>query len=346
MKTRSKLELYGGRVEVKADTAIRIVSGIFQKIGCSKTAAVQIAEHLTDTSLCGVESHGLMRALQYVEQFQSGYMDAKATASIKTTVHNTHEVDGGGGSGIPAMHMAFDYGMQLANETGLSALAIRNVGHTGRHGAYADNAAQKGFLTIMTGGGNRKNWRQVAPYGGARAMLPTNPYCIGIPGGERGPVVLDFATSRIAGGWIYAARSAGAKLPPSCVIDKDGNPTRDPEDYFGGGAILPAGEQKGYAMALIAEIIGEAMLGPSTTESNWFLLTIDTTRYREKNAMRTAAEEVLAEIRACPPAPGFGRVEIPGERERDYRVRSNGVIAVPQATWEQICELAKELGTA
>ena len=74
-------------------------------------------------------------------------------------------------------------------------------------------------------------------------MLPTNPWCAGIPGGDRGPMVLDFATSKIAGGWIYAVRSAGALLPEGCVIDAEGNPTREPEDYFNGGAILPAGGQ-------------------------------------------------------------------------------------------------------
>ena len=92
-------------------------------------------------------------------------------------------------------------------------------------------------------------------------MLPTNPWCIGIPGGGRGPVILDFATSKIAGGWIYAAQSAGALLPEGCVIDAEGNPTRDPEEYFNGGAILPAGGHKGYALALVAELIGEGHVG-------------------------------------------------------------------------------------
>jgi LDH2 family malate/lactate/ureidoglycolate dehydrogenase len=179
----------------------------------------------------------------------------------------------------------------------------------------------------------------VAPHGGARGMLPTNPWCVGIPGGERGPVVLDFATSKIAGGWIYAARSAGALLPEGCVIDANGKPTRDPEDYFNGGAILPARAQKGYALALVAELIGEAMLGPSTTEGNWLLITLDATRFREAPAMRTAAEEVLDEIRNCPPAPGFERVEVPGEREREHREQSKGVVAVPEQTWRQILEL-------
>ena len=110
-------------------------------------------------------------------------------------------------------------------------------------------------------------------------MLPTNPWCIGIPGGDRGPVVMDFATGQVAGGWIYAARSAGAMLPEGCIIDRNGNPTQNPDDYFDGGAILPMGGHKGYALSLMAELIGEAMLGPSSPECNWFLLTIDTRNF-------------------------------------------------------------------
>ena len=343
-KTRSKLELRGGRVEVTADEARATVAAIFARLGCPEETCRAIAEHLTDTSLCGMESHGLMRTLQYAEQMESGYLRAKARPSVGQTETGAPLVDGGGGSGIPAMTLAYGHGMGLAAETGISALTVRNVGHTGRHGAFADAAAGQGFLTICMGGGNRTTWRQVAPYGGAKAMLPTNPWCIGIPGGERGPVVLDFATSKIAGGWIYAARSAGALLPEGCLIDRDGKPTRDPEAYFDGGAILPSGGHKGYALALMGELIGEAMLGPSTTEGNWLLIALDTARFRDGNALSSAAEAVLSELRDCPPAPGFERVEIPGEREREHRRRSNGVIAVPEATWRQIRELAERLG--
>jgi len=335
----SKLTLQGERLRVAAADAVGIVSEIFRRVGCSDGCAREVAEHLADASLCGVESHGLMRALQYVEQFRSGYMNPRASPRIVDTPRGALEIDGGGGIGIPVMRMAYEHGMQLAREHGVAALAVRNVGHTGRHGAFADDAAAHGFLTICTGGGNRHNWRQVAPHGGARALLPTNPWCAGIPGGERGPVVMDFATSKIAGGWIYAARSAGGLLPEGCVIDADGRPTRDPEDYFAGGAILPSGEHKGYALAVVAEMIGEALLGPSTTETNWLLITVDATRFRDAPAMQSAAESVLAELRECPPAPGFERVEVPGERERECRERANGIIHVPETTWQQIMAL-------
>ena len=93
----------------------------------------------------------------------------------------------------------------------------------------------------------------------------------------------------------------------------------------------------------MGELIGEALLGPSTTEGNWLLITLDTTRFRAAPAMTAAAEAVLDEIRNCPPAPGFDRVEVPGERERDYREQSMGMIGVPEATWRQILELRDDL---
>ena len=175
-------------------------------------------------------------------------------------------------------------------------------------------------------------------------MMPTNPYCIGIPGGNRGPVVLDFATSSIAGGWSYTARSAGTLIPEGCLINRKGNPSRNPEDYFEGGAILPAGQQKGYGLAMGVEIMPEAVLGPSTIEGNWLLLVLDTWRYREQEWMYRAEEAVSEELRNCHPASGCKRVEIPGERERDFRKETQVGIQVPERTWHQIQDLAHRLG--
>ncbi|MFT5503963.1 MAG: putative oxidoreductase [Gammaproteobacteria bacterium] len=343
-KVRSKLTLKDERMQIPIKDMIELVSGIFKNLGCSSTAALQIAEHLTDSNLCGMESHGLMRTLQYAEQFEAGYMLADTSPRVEINQRGAKIINGNGGHGIPTMLLAVDEACRDAADKGISVLAIRNVGHTGRLGAFSEAAAEKGNLCIIFGGGGRKKWRQVAPYGGKKAMLPTNPYCIGIPGGKRGPVVLDFATSKIAGGWIYAARSAGAELPDNVLMDSDGNVSRDPEDYFRGGAIMPAGEAKGYSLALAAELVAEAMLGPTDIEGNWLMITLNTQLYRDRSTMADVAEEILDELRNCPPAPGFERVEIPGEREREHRDRtkSDG-IAIPEKTWRQMVDLSDRL---
>lgn len=335
----SKLDLEGERIEVSDDEAASAITGILRAKGVDQTAADKVARHLVESSLSGVESHGVMRILQYAEMYDTGYLRADAQPGIVINERGAAICDGDGGIGIPAAEMAFDHVIDRAKENGLSLIALRNLGHTGRHGAYAERAAESGVLAIMIGGGNRTVWRQVAPYGGAKALLPTNPYTIGIPGGDRGPVVLDFATSIIAGGWIYAAKSAGARLPEGCVIDRDGKPTTDPDDYFNGGAILPAGAQKGYAMALVADLIADALLGPATTECHWLVVAIDTTIYQDSDAFQSNAEAILDEIRNCPPAEGFERVEVPGEREREHRARSNGRMMIPAKTWSDIQSL-------
>ena len=175
-------------------------------------------------------------------------------------------------------------------------------------------------------------------------MLPTNPYGFGIPGGNRGPVILDFATSTGAGGWVYAAKSAGGSVPEGIIVDKNGKPTRNPDDYLTGGGLLPAAGPKGYGLALIAELVGDAMLGPVKVELNWLVLIVDITRYRQPDEFPPCAEAILAELRACPPALGFDQVEIPGERERatEQQRRLEG-IPIPSRTWLEIQQLTETL---
>jgi len=160
---------------------------------------------------------------------------------------------------------------------------------------------------------------------------------------EHGPVVLDFATSNIAGGWIQSARSAEALLPEDSVFKTEGRLTQDSDDYFRGGAIPPAGGVKGYALSVVAELVGEAMPGPATIEASWLMFTLDAQRYREPSAMRVVAKESLVELRNCLPAPGFDKVEVPGERERAHKAASDGKIAVPAETWKQTRALEQRL---
>ena len=335
MDNKSKLILSESRVNVSLDDVREKSLSILIKAGCKKDYANKIIDHLIDSDLSGVESHGVVRTLQYLDEYQQGYLLPNVVPKLTKDSLTTINVDGQGGLGIPAIDMATEEGIAVAKSNGMCAVAIRNIGHTGRLGAFAEKAANRGFLFILCGGGARDKWRMVAPYGGKKALLPTNPWCLGIPGGLRGPVVLDCATSKIAGGWIKAARIANAKLPKGMIIDKNGLPTDNPNDFFSGGAILPKGEALGYGLATIGELICDAMLGPATVECNTLILLVDTTRYRHADIFKNAAEEILSELRDCPPAKGFERVEIPGEREQKNREISK-TIMLPKKIWAVI----------
>ncbi|MBO9452835.1 Ldh family oxidoreductase [Tropicibacter sp. R16_0] len=332
------------RVEVEAAQARSLVRAILVAKGCPQDIAEEVAEHVIESDWSGVESHGTWRILPYAGYYDSGYLKPDVRPELKQNAKGAWIVDGLGGIGIPAMSIATRDVVERAKATGMAAIALHNVGHTGRLGAFAEEAAKQGCLIIIIGGGGRKNWRPVAPYGGRKALMSTNPCSIGIPGGDRGPVVVDFATSAAAAGWVYGAKIAGAHLPEGVLIDKEGAPTTDPQDYFDGGAILTAGGAKGYALSVAAEMIAEALLGPATTECNWLMLAMDCSLYREPTQMQSIAEEILDEFRNCPPAAGFDRVEIPGEREADARVGNQGKpISLPLATWKHIIELADDL---
>ena len=335
------------RVAVDAAHAQALAHAIMVAKGCPKDIAEEVAAHLIDADWSGVESHGVWRILPYAGYYDSGYLKADVRPELRQNAQGAWIVDGHGGIGIPAMSIAVRDVVARAKAGGMAAIALQNVGHTGRLGAFAECAANQGCLIIIIGGGGRENWRLVAPYGGRKALMSTNPYSIGIPGGDRGPVVVDFATSAAAAGWVYGAKIAGAQLPEGVLIDKEGAPTTDPQDYFDGGAILTAGGAKGYALSVAAEMIAEALLGPATTECNWLMLAMDCAMYREPTQMQSIAEEILEEFRQCPPAAGFDRVEIPGEREADARVRNTGQpIHLPKASWEKIMDLAEALGIA
>jgi len=339
-----ELRYDGPTVALAADRLSTLGAHLFEKVGCAPDTAAAIASHLVEADLHSIPSHGTDRFIQYLAEFKDGKRKASSIASVTKGPRGGWVIDGDNGNGIPAMLLATDHAIERAKTDGMSVTAIVNAGHTGRLGAFCETAAQEGLLTIILGGGGRKEWPQVAPFGGRKGLLPTNPYAFGIPGGDNGPVILDFATSAIAGGWIYASRRIGAPLPEGTIIDANGNPTTDPEDYFAGGAILPAAGPKGYGLALMAELIGEAMLSRVEGELNWLFLAIDTGLYSDGSTLQAMAEEILSEVRSAPPAPGFDRVEVPGERERTIRQRSGQTVILPEPTWQQITALAAELG--
>src|SRR5207244_3502775 len=151
-----------------------------------------------------------------------------------------------------------------------------------------------------------------------------------------------------AGGKIQVARAAGTRLPEGAILDRDGRPSTDPNDFYDGGMILPFGGHKGYALALSVELLTAALIGSGTwTEethggpifgpSGTFLLAIDPAVFGAREEYLRVVEETLARIKAVPPAAGFAEVQIPGEPEARARERrSREGIPLAAATWQAI----------
>ncbi|HEV2122404.1 MAG TPA: Ldh family oxidoreductase, partial [Chloroflexota bacterium] len=188
-----------------------------------------------------------------------------------------------------------------------------------------------------------------APFGGAARHLGTNPWAVGVPGKTAKPVVVDFATTVVAEGKLQVARAKHAPLPPGCIVDKEGKPSTNAEDFYAGGMILPVGGHKGYGLSLVAAMIGAGLTaeraGTDGRGGGVFLTVIDPHAFAGEDAYTGTIDDMAAAVKAVPAAPGFSEVLLPGEPEERSREdrRQNGV-PVPEDTWKALQETAEKLG--
>jgi LDH2 family malate/lactate/ureidoglycolate dehydrogenase len=162
--------------------------------------------------------------------------------------------------------------------------------------------------------------------------------------------MIDFATSAIAGGKVMVARAKHEPVPPGSLLDKDGNPTNDPEAYFNGGMLLPFGGHKGSALAVLSTLLSHVLVPTSENDhdgvlTGTFILAINSGLFRDPAKVEAEADQVLAKINAVPPAPGFSKVLAPGEPEVQAAVkRSQEGIPVAEDTWAEIVAAGNSVG--
>jgi len=312
--------------------------------GFTPSNADIVARHLVDAEMKGVSSHGLNRLGLYLNEVSREVIDPQAEPVVKTLRDGLLRVDGARGIGIVAMVRATEALIAAAGKRGLAAAGIVNCGHSGRMGAYAELAAAAGFLAIGLGGGGRRLWGNVVPFGGVEPVMSTNPYTLGLPGLPDDPVICDFAISTVATGKVAVARANGESLPPDAAIDRHGKPTRDPEAYYDGGALLAAAGAKGSGLGVIAELVGDAMLG-DPVEYNWLMILLRADAFQPMTEYEKRTKAFIDEVRGSKPAAGFDQVMLPGERETTLaRHASDAGIRISDGVWAGIVEAARSVG--
>ena len=184
--------------------------------------------------------------------------------------------------------------------------------------------------------------------------MGTNPICIGMPSDLEGPVLLDMATSAVAQGKITLAQNRQEAVPPGWIIDKDGSPTTDPNEYFDGGALLPVGADqghKGYGLSFMVEVFSGLLTGlgfgldPQGRHNDGvFIGVFNVEHFRPLDEFKKEVGEFARFVKTSPPAAGFNEVLYPGEIEyqTEQRRRKEGIF-VEDNTWGQISNLMKEL---
>lgn len=310
-----------------------------QAYGASARNAGIITDHLVDNDLKGVESQGAMRLFEYARFMVDGKVDGSADPEVRTLAPGAFLVEGNRGFGIVAMCRAVD--QILGSGQPMAVAAVTGVGHTGRVGAYAEKLAGHSHFGCVYGGGGHKQHPSVAPFGGTRGVMSTNPVAFAMPGVDGVPLSADFATSSSAGGKLRLAQRKGVPLPEGQILDKNGNPSTDPSAYFDGGVMLPSAGPKGSGMGMINELLCYAMLG-EPVEFNWVITAFRLDLFCSEEDYSRRCAEFLQLVNNTPPAPGFQSVSYPGQYEaRCACQRRREGIRVSDNIAAQLAEMAR-----
>jgi hydroxycarboxylate dehydrogenase B len=349
-------------VKIEAAVLQDFVRDIFVGAGCSREESGRIAKYLVAANLSGHDSHGVTRVPRYVRSKLDGNVHADRIVEVLVDTPVLAVVDGKAGYGQTVTPQAVEIGIAKCKAMGLSAIALRNAGHLGRVGDWAEMAAEAGLISIHFV--NASGSILVAPYGGTERRLSTAPYCVGIPRPNDTPVILDFATSVVAEGKVLVASQGGKPLPPDALIGSDGRMSTDPHQLYGAyepagprnarlgkGAIRAFGDHKGSGLALICELLGGSLTGTGATKpaphmyNGMLSIYIDPGRFDPGNFFSADMTRYIAFLKGTKPVAFGGEILIPGEPETRTRAeRTKNGVPLPKNTWAALVACAREVG--
>jgi ureidoglycolate dehydrogenase (NAD+) len=338
------------------DTAVRCGHEALQRwaaeallaLHLTEADARQLAASLVQTSLWGVDTHGIARLPHYFDRLSRGSIKPRPEPRIERTGPCTAQLHADQGHGIVIAHQANRLAMQIAQENGVAVVGVSDSSHCGAIGLYTREAAREGFVAFAFTHADSI----AAPHGGQRPFFGTNPISIAFPraGGE--PACLDMATTSIPWNRVMNARREGHALPPDVAIDAEGRPTTDAQRAI---AVTPLGGaeygHKGYAMALMVDLLCGPLLGnpfgrhvpamfgdlDAPRRIGALFIVLDPMRFAGGPALAATVEQMARELAAEPGSP-----KLPGDpelqRERDRRrdgIPVEPVLATQMRQWSE-----------
>jgi LDH2 family malate/lactate/ureidoglycolate dehydrogenase len=322
--------------------------------GIPQADADLVAKLLVKAELRGYAGHGVTRVPQYLAFIKNKTYDLSAKPQVEREGKITAVIDGKHYIGQVAAHMAMTLAIKKAKEHGVGIVTLRRAGHTGRLADYMEMATDHGLIGM---GAASVGSATTTLYGGMKPITGTNPMAFGIPTRNAEPIILDFATASMSMGEIQKRVAKGERIPDGVILDGDGNPTNDFKSFRGPprGVFLPFGGYKGSGVALVTEILGGLLSGNGPGKNWWdkgahgvngvFLQAFAVEEFQPLDRFFDKVDELIASIKTSKCAPGSSEILLPGEsgRRREATQRKNGV-EVNEDTWEQLRQLASELG--
>jgi len=345
-----------GDRHAKPAAIVSFIQQAMEKAGLSASDGKRIGELMVAADLAGNDAHGIFRLPQYIRRIEAGGVNTRPNIKVTKTAAATALIDGDNGMGHLVVDTAAQTAIAAARESGIGWVGIHNSNHAGAAGVYASLAAEQGMIGIYAAVASANH---MAAWGSIEPTLGTNPIAIGVPCGDRPPVVLDIATTITSYGNVKNHELLGKTMPEGWMVSKiDGKPITDPK-RSGEGVLLPIGGYKGSGLnimiGLLAGTLNGAFFGRNVVDFNadpaartntgQFYAALDVERFRPLSEFAADANNALDELRASKPIPGGGPVRLPGdERAKRQQERTAEGVTIPAALMRQLDQLTQRLG--
>ena len=241
---------------MKIQKTKKIVNQIFKKYGLSKKHALISADALVNAELVGAFGHGLSRLKMYCDRISKKLINPKPKIKIKKLSDSVSHIDADNSIGFVAADLGIKTAIRNAKKTGIGMVGVKNSGHYGLSGYYAEQAVKKDLIVLIFTNAPPA----VAPYGASKSLFGTNPICFGTPTGRKIPFILDTSMSMINRGKIRLAEKNNQKIPKGVALDKFGNPTTNAKKALN-GVQLPIGGFRGSGLAWMVDILSGVLTG-------------------------------------------------------------------------------------
>ncbi len=336
---------------IRPEALLSFTAAVLRAEGVPQPDAHLLADTLVTAELWGHPSHGMLRLPWYVARLRSGAMERVTRIEPVRDTGALVVLDGGNGIGQVITDHAVSLGIDRAREYGVSAIGVRNSGHFGTAAYFTRKAADQGCVALLCTNASPA----MAPWGGRRKSIGTNPWSIAAPAGRHGAVVMDLANTAVARGKVYLAAERGTAIPEGWAADADGNPTTDPRRAIE-GLILPMAGPKGYVISFMFDVLagvltgsafGADVAGPYQPDAvsgvGHLLLTIDVAAMADPASYAERIEALVEATRSAETAAWADRILVPGEPEdQNLAENTRAGISLTATTWAGLVRLGAE----
>ena len=332
---------------VRHDKLASFVAACLEKLGLTIADASLVAETLVASNLRGVDSHGVVRLPHYATRLRNGTVKPRPNIAVQRSGPSAAIVEGDAGMGQLVAVRAMQEAIHLARQSGVGAVVARNSSHCGACAWFVEMAVKQGMIGVAL----THTDPIMVPPGMKRTFLGSNPIAFGAPGGIGPPVIVDLSTTHVAWGKVIVARQEGKPIPPDWAVDDQGRPTTDAARAV---ALAPTGAHKGYALAMMVEILCAHLAGvpfgrhvtkmygelDKPRNLGHFMLALDVARFTDTAAFRSQIDLLLQETHA-------ESALVPGEPERLTAARREKEgVPLGEGVLAELNALAGQLGVA